>query len=207
MQLALLPTLWLALVACLALNGEARARGPAPEDWRVTSIVRTVDLGGTVTTLSDTHVIRGHAHAPLPSSDGEVEPYYFAFSPSDASHLSALEATVKFGVGITPQQRGILAVQDEGPLDVDVQQYLSSNQSATARPRLYSVRLPAAYLQRAREEEQVPDITVTVQAHLFHTSEPLPLSVGQKDSQFLLWRGDASPIAVYDVEKARVKVK
>jgi hypothetical protein len=161
-----------------------------------------------VTSLSDVHTIRAHQGTSEPSDDDKVAPYYFAFSHSDASKFSILEASVKFGVGATPQQRGILSVQEEGSLETTLSQGLQeNNQSATARPKLYSVRIPSAYLRRAHAEESIPDITLYLHALLLHTSIPLPPSVGQTESQFLKWSGDATPIAVYDVEKARVKVK
>lgn len=209
------PVLWWAavVVAIAALVSTCHGLAqPSPEDWRVTSIVRTIELGGSVTVVSDVHTIRAHADREEPSSDEEVKPYYFAYSQSDASKISVMEVQAKFGVGINANQRKLLAVQDEGPFDGDSDAILSKflagkNESVATRPHLYSVRLPAAFMKRAHVKEQVPDITLTISSLLLHTSEPLPPSVGQTESQFLLWNGDAAPIAIYDVEKARVKLK
>ncbi|UZJ56023.1 hypothetical protein CBS101457_005343 [Exobasidium rhododendri] len=205
--------LWLTVLAWSALHSAALA-SVSPQDWRVTNVVRTIELGGTVTVLSDIHVIRAPAGTEEPSSnDDPAKPYYFAFSQADAGKISILEATVKFGAGVTPAQRGVLPVKDEGILDEYSHASLSQNleggnQSSTAsRPHLFSVQIPAAYLRRAHQEEQVPDITVYLHALLLHTSEPLPLSVAQTESQFLLWSGDAAPVAIYDVEIAKIKVK
>jgi oligosaccharyltransferase complex subunit alpha (ribophorin I) len=207
---------WITAVAwSSALCSSLAKASPSAQDWRVTNIVRTLELGGTVTTLSDIHVIRAPAGAEEPASDDDpARPYYFAFSQADASKISILEATVKFGVGVTAKQRGILPVQDEGLLDADTSRDrftqhlpLGNESSVASRLHLYSVQIPAAYLRRAHKEEQVPDITIYLHALLLHASVPLPTSVAQTESQFLLWSGDASPVAVYDVEVSKVKVK
>lgn len=198
-----------ATIACLALCCLGK---PSLEDWRVTSIIRTIDLGGSVTVLSDAHVIRAQANTDEATTDDQVPPYYFAYSQSDVSKFSVLEVTAKFGAALKPEHRKILIAKDEGPLDTDSNEILAryvrgGNHTTSIRPHLYSVRLPADFMQRLHKDEQVPDITLTINALLLHTSEPLPPTVGQSESQFLLWKGDAAPIAVYDVEKARVKVK
>lgn len=209
------PLLWLlvALAGCIGVICQGRVQ-PDADAWKVSSVLRTIELGGSVTTLSDAHTIRASSGTPEPKEDDE-EPrlYYFAFSQSDASKFSTIEVTAKFGAATQASQRAILAVQDEGALDGKADAILNSylagsgNESTSTRPHVYSVKIPAAFLRRAHAEEQVPDITLTINALLLHTSEPIPPSVGQIESQFLVWRGDASPIALYDIEKARIKVK
>lgn len=216
MQGTTLPLLWLYCLAVVVISScQARVQ-PNADDWKINSFLRTIDLGGSVTILSEVHGIRAGPNT-LEPKEGDEEPrlYYFAFSQSDASKLSTIEVTAKYGAALIPAHRAILAVQDQGALDgkadVILNQYLQgtgSNGSTTStRPHLYSVKVPAAFLQKAHEAEEAPEITITINTLLLHTSEALPPSVGQKDNQFLLWSGDASPIALYDVEKARVKVK
>lgn len=211
MRSVLSSLIWLAVAAVSWLALDCHGK-PSSEDWRVNSIIRTIDLGGSVTVVSDAHVIRAQANANEPTTDDQVPPYYFAYSQSDVSKMSVLEVTAKFGAALKPEHRRILIAKDEGPLDTDsneiLAQYLQGgNQSTSTRPHLYSVRLPSEFMRRLHNDEQVPDITLTINSLLLHTSEPLPPTVGQSESQFLLWKGDAAPIAVYDVEKARVKVK
>jgi oligosaccharyltransferase complex subunit alpha (ribophorin I) len=197
---------WIA-IALLALVCQAKLQ-PSPQDWRVTSIIRTIELGGSVTVVSDAHTIRAHADTEEPSNDDQVKPYFFAYSQSDASKISVLDVQAKFGVGVTPDQRKLLAVKDEGPLEGGSSQYAEKgNESTLSRPHLYSVRIPAAFMRRAHEKEPIPDVTLSINSLLLHTSEPLPPSVAQTESQYLLWKGDAAPIAIYDIERSRVKVK
>lgn len=192
-----------------ALGAGASSRPSSPNDWQVANLVRTVELGGSVHTQMDVHTIRRPAGAPEPAESDPPASYFFALSQRDASILSAIECTAKFGAGVKPSQRAVLPVQDEGAWDEFLESYLSSsNVSAATRPHLFSVKVPAAFQRRAREDiTEIPDVTLTITSTLLPSPEPLPRTVGQKESQYLVWTGDTEPLSVYPVDKARTKVK
>lgn len=191
-----------------ALGAAALSRPtPFSEDWQVANLVRTIELGGSVHTQMDVHTIRRPTGASEPAETDAPRPYYFALSQSDASILSAIECSAKFGVGVKPSQRAILPVQDEGIWDDFLDSYSIDSLNST-RPHLFSVKIPSAFQRRAREDiTEIPDVTLTITSTLLPSPVPLPRSVGQKEPQFLLWTGDAEPLSVYSADKARTKVK
>lgn len=213
--LASLATVWLSV--CLRAATSAAAV-PAKGDWQVASVVRNIDLGGSVSVVNDVHTVRPPPGSAEPTSDDRVPSYYFAFSQADASKMSGLEATARFGVGLKPEQRRILPVKDEGLLDAVIggeggaasagaSVFPHNANASDTRPHLYSVQLPAAFLRKAHPSEPLPDTTITISALMLHASEAIPKHVGQSETQYLVWHGDASVMSPYGIDSARVKAK
>lgn len=197
------PLAGLLLVLSVAVHATLAA-GPQTDDWTVSSIARTVELG-TVASLSDVHVIRPPPGTAEPTKEDEVKPYYFTLFGHEAKHVSGLEATARYGPGVLPRQRAVLRVAEQGPMELPGS-WAEANATVT-RPHLYYIKLPLHFLQPAQGEEAVPDLTITVTGMLTHASVPLPKSVSQTESQYLLWKGSAAPITPYGAGSGRVRVK
>lgn len=175
---------------------------PTIEDWKVSSIIRTIELG-SVSSLSEVHIVKPSIEV---RSEQEVKPYYFALSALEAQHISGLEATARYGPGVIPKQRAILRVKEHGPLDTPGT--LGNDGNATAsRPHLYSIKLPLHFLHPGSTDETLADTSITITGILVHASKPLPASIAQTESQNVLWKGSASLVSVYGAESGRIKVK
>lgn len=198
---------WRLTLLALWLTGLAQA-AISSGDWQVSSVVRTIDLAGSVASWTDVHVVRPPSGQSEPSSDDQVKPYFFALSQRDAAKVSGIEASARFGVGLTPKQRAILPVQDEGLLDTFMG-LASSNATALLEDQvhLYSVQFPAAFLRKAHPQEPLPDTTLSITGYMVHASEPLPKTIAQSEAQYLVWHGEADVVPIYPLQSARVKVR
>ncbi|MCO5565486.1 hypothetical protein L7F22_019159 [Adiantum nelumboides] len=194
-------------IACFTLfigssTASSLKQRPNIDDWKVTSIVRTIELS-SVSALSDVHTIKPSVEV---QSEQDIKPYYFALSALEAQHISGLEATARYGPGVIPKQRAILRVAEHGPLDTTDALWADGNATAS-RPHLYSIKLPLHFLQPGSSEETLADTSLTITGMLVHASTPLPASVGQTESQNVLWKGSAALVSVYEAGSGRIKVK
>lgn len=188
-----LTQLLMALATLVAIV--AAAASPSADDWSVSSVSKTVELSGSVLTANEVHVFRLPAGVAEPTKpEQEVPLYYFAVSKEDALALSWAECTAVFGVGVSAHQRAILDVVPAGTDDA-------------SESVLYAVKVPTSFFVRTHPEVELPDVTLTLNLNLLHQSQPLPKEIAQRDTQNLLWVGDAQPRTVYGTDKARLKVR
>lgn len=168
---------------------------PSPSDFNVHSVSVQHELGGSIHTTSQLHLIE------QPHSEDAVSKYYIGLSPQEAASLSWSEVNLKLGPGVLPDQRSTADLSYEGSLAIS-----SSTPDLT---HLYSLELPPRFLQQNDPGLNIErsNITIAVDLAFHHLSEALPKAVSQKEDASLLWAGDAVPRSVYGAGKVRVKAR
>ncbi|CAO1617559.1 unnamed protein product [Sympodiomycopsis kandeliae] len=192
----LLPLLVTALSVCQLLASSVLAGFPQASDYNVHSISVNHELGGSLHSTSQLHLVQQPEETPLDSK------YYIGLSAVEAASLSSSEVNLKFGPGILPNQRAVAALTPEGSVE-------SFSDGIVDLTHLYSVELPHSFFTKSDAADNIvtPNITIAVDLTFHKLSEALPKAVPQKAAASLLWEGDATPRSPYGVGKVRVKAR
>lgn len=188
-------TVVVSLLATIAAAAAAASSSPSPSDFKVHSISVEHQLGGSIHTTSQLHLVE------QPNSTSDESLYFIGLSPEEAAALSWSEVNLKLGPGIAPDQRATV--------DLDYQGSLHHGSAASEITHLYSLQLPPRFLEQADPELDIgrSNITIAIDLVFHHLSEALPKAVAQKEEASLLWKGDAVPRTVYGAGKTRVKAR
>ncbi|EPQ27921.1 uncharacterized protein PFL1_04665 [Pseudozyma flocculosa PF-1] len=192
-------------------SGDAtlRAMLPSSADWTNLNYVKQLDLGGSVSHLLTSVTLQSNlAHDDVDGAEA-VQLYFFTLPADEARALSWARASVrpaassllaKYG-GIPKGQRPVLDFNPLGPLADDADTYL------------FSVPVPvAAFAQAGGDNDDAAagkdaGLMLSLEASLNHITKPLPASIKQTESQFLVWTGDVDVRSPYPTVAGRVKVK
>lgn len=168
----------LARALLLVSAAAAAARAAAATAYDVKNIVRTIELGGAVSSISTAYTL-----APPP--DHLAEPFYAAFAHDEWQALSSFELSIDSPKSMRGRP---LAYADAGADVAD-----------------NSTHLLAIDLSPFPVSDE--DIAFSFRGTFTHLTAPLPPSAPQNSDQFLAWTGDAGIRSAYPVRKGRTKVR